>query len=474
MTTPFHRTRIAAAVAGVTLALGAGHAFGAAFALQEQNASGLGHAYAGGAAAAEDVSTIFYNPAGLVRLQKAEIVLAANAICPSAKFENNGSQPAAFQQLGGNGGDAGGCAGVPNMYVGIPFTDKWSFGLGINAPFGLMTEYDSDWLGRFQAIKSKVETLNVNPVLSWEPTKTFTVGGGVSWQKLKAELTKNANYAAAFAQGVGGLVAAGTIPATAAPTLIGSAAGLQSGVKVTGNDDSWGWNVGALWQATPQTRIGVAYRSAIKYEVTGNVEFTNPTAANLGPLPPSLAPVGSAIVAGLNGGPLANGGVHLSVKLPETANLSIYSELNNKWDVMADLQYTGWSSIQALTIVRNSGTTLSNLPWNFRNTWRGSVGANYHYSDKRVFRMGVAYDQTPSNSTDREPRLPDNNRTWLAVGVHTNWTPNWEFDLAYAYIFVSDPSINQNGGSTAANGLVSGSYNSNVNILGAQMKYTFR
>src|SRR6266403_651484 len=172
-TQQFRRTRVAAAI-GAVLALTAGVAQGAGFALQEQNASGLGHAYAGGAAAAEDVSTIFYNPAGLVRLQTTQAVVAGNVICFSAKFHDNGSQPAALQPLGGTGGEAGKCAVVPNVYVGIPFTDKWSFGLGVNVPFGLETEYDSDWLGRFQAVKSKIDTVNVNPVLSWEPTKNLT------------------------------------------------------------------------------------------------------------------------------------------------------------------------------------------------------------------------------------------------------------------------------------------------------------
>src|SRR5438094_10674033 len=96
----FRRTRLAAAV-GVALSVAANHALGAAFALQEQNASGLGHAYAGGAAAAEDVSTIFYNPAGLVRLASMQIVVAGNLICPSAKFSNSASLPARFQTLGG-------------------------------------------------------------------------------------------------------------------------------------------------------------------------------------------------------------------------------------------------------------------------------------------------------------------------------------------------------------------------------------
>ncbi len=372
----FRRTRLAAAVGAALLSLSAGSAFGSAFALQEQNASGLGHAYAGGAAAAEDVSTIFFNPAGLVRLQTTQAVVAGNVICFSAKFRDNGSQPAALQPLGGTGGEAGKCALVPNLYVGIPFTDKWSFGLGINAPFGLETKYDSDWLGRFQAVESKLETINVNPVLSWEPTKYLTVGGGVSWQRVKATLSKHVNYAGIFAtQGVGPLVASGQLPAAAAPVLIGSAFGLESEAKVTGNDSGWGWN-------------------------------------------------------------------------------------------------TGWSSIQELKIVRSTGVVLSNTPENFRDTWRASVGANYRYSDQWIFRGGLAYDQSPVRDAQRTPRLPDNDRTWVALGAQYRFSPSLAIDVAWAYIFVRDPSMNQNDGSTATNGLISGSYRSNVNIVGLQLTYT--
>jgi long-chain fatty acid transport protein len=469
----FRRDRIAAAVAGALLATAAGQALASAFALQEQNASGLGHAYAGGAAAAEDVSTIFYNPAGLVRLQTAQVVVAGNLICPSSKFsDNGGSLPAFGQPLGGTGGDAGSCAVVPNLYLGVPFTDKWSFGIGINVPFGLKTEYDSNWLGRFQAVKSQLDTINVNPVLSYEPTKNLTVGAGFSWQRVKATLTNQVNYAAVFAQGVGGLVANGTIPAAAAPTLIGSAAGLESGANVNGNDNAWGWNVGVLWQATPSTRLGAAYRSSIKYTINGNASFSNPSA--VGALPPSLAPVGALLVNGINSTVLNNSNVSLSLKMPETANVSIFSTLNDKWDVMADLQYTGWSSIQQLQVIRSTGVVLETLPENFRNTWRGSIGTNYHYNQNWTFRGGVAYDQSPVNNTDRSPRLPDNNRTWLALGTQYTFNPNWSIDVAYAYIWVQNPSINNNGGNTLQNGLISGNYKANVNILGAQVTYTFK
>jgi long-chain fatty acid transport protein len=475
MQIPFCRTRVAAALAGLALGLAASQAQGSAFALQEQNASGLGHAYAGGAAAAEDVSTIFYNPAGLVTLTKTQVVAAGNFICPSAKFSDGGSQAAFGQPLGGNGGDAGSCAFVPNLYVGVPFTDKWSFGLGINAPFGLMTEYDNDWLGRFQAVKSKVETININPVLSWEPTKSLTVGAGFSYQQAKATFTNYANYAAAYASAVGQGVAAGSIPASAAPTLIGSAAGLQSFVDLDANDYSWGWNVGILWQATPQMRLGAAYRSSVKYTLTGNASFTNPTST--GALPPTLAPIGQALVNNVNAA-LYNGGISVALKVPDTANVSIFYNINDRWDVMADLQYTGWGSIQELAAVRTSGAasgaTLVAYPENFRDTWRGSVGVNYRLDPKWTLRGGLAYDQSPVNSTDRTPRLPDNNRTWVALGAQYKWDQNWSFDLAYAYIFVQNPDINQNKGSTAANGLISGSYSSNVNIVGMQVTYTMK
>ncbi len=469
----FRVTRLAAGITGALLSMAAGQALGSAFALQEQNASGLGHAYAGGAAAAEDVSTIWFNPAGLVRLSTAQVIVAGNLICPSTKFsDDGGSKNATFQPLGGNGGDAGSCAFVPNLYLGVPFTDKWSFGLAVNVPFGLKTEYDSNWLGRFQAVESKLETVNINPALSYEVTKNFTVGAGASWQRVKATLTNQVNYAGVFAQGVGGLVANGTIPAAAAPTLIGSAAGLESGANVNGDDSAWGWNVGVLWQATPQMRIGAAYRSPIKYTINGTASFNNPS--SVGALPPTLAPVGALLVNGVNSTILNNGNVSLDLKMPETANVSVFYQLDNKWDLMADLQYTGWSSIQQLQVVRSTGSVLETLPENFRNTWRGSVGASYRYNDMWTLRGGLAYDQSPVNSTDRSPRLPDNNRTWIAIGSQYRANANWAFDVGYAYIFVDNASINNNGGSTAQNGLISGSYKANVNLLGAQVTYTFK
>jgi long-chain fatty acid transport protein len=158
--------------------------------------------------------------------------------------------------------------------------------------------------------------------------------------------------------------------------------------------------------------------------------------------------------------------------MPDTANVSIFHQFNNQWDLMADVQYTGWSSIQQLQIVRSTGAILSTTPENFRDTWRFSAGANYRYTDNWTFRGGVAFDQTPVRDAERTPRLPDSDRTWLSVGAQYKFSPSVALDFAWAYIFMKDASINQNAGSTAANGLISGTYKNNVNIVGLQLTYT--
>src|SRR5689334_16515771 len=270
------RTRVAAAISGIAISLSTVSASGAGFALQENSGSAIGNAFAGGAASAEDASTLWSNPAGIARLAAPEVALAVHFITPSFKFHDDGSQHAAFQPLGGTGGDAGSLNVVPNLYVTVPINPQWSFGVGINAPFGLVTEYDDNWLGRFQAVKSDIKTINVNPAVSWRVAPNFSVGAGVNWQRVDAELTQRINYSAALGVAAGQAAAAGLIPATLVPTIVGATPGLESKAKVEGDDSAWGWNIGFLWDVTPQTRIGGQYRSSIKYDVGGDVMLEQP------------------------------------------------------------------------------------------------------------------------------------------------------------------------------------------------------
>lgn len=481
MTTPFRRTRIATALAAVALALTAGQVFGAAFALQENSGSGLGNAYAGGAAAAEDAATMWSNVAGMSRIGTNQAAAALNLINPSAKFNNNGSVAALNQPLGGTGGDAGSLALVPNLYVVIPINKQWSFGLGVNAPFGLVTEYDNGWLGRYQAIKSDVKTININPAVSWKITDNVAIGAGGNYQQIKATFTNNVNYSAGLAQAAGAAAAGGLIPPALVPTIVGATGGLDSFASLDGDDYSWGWNVGILIDFDKNTRVGAQYRSSIKYNLSGNVSFCNPAAAGtastcggavLPTLPAALAGVVSTLAGAVNA-QLANGGITADIELPSITNISFFSRLNDRWDVMGDAQWTQWSSISALKFVRTTGVVLQNTPENFKDAWRFSLGANYHVDDKWTVRAGYAYDQTPVNTTDMTPRLPDGNRNWLTLGGQYKYSKDIAIDLGLAYIWVNDPEINQNAGSTAANGLIKGSYSQNVGILSGQITYSW-
>src|SRR3989441_11009724 len=234
--TGIRKTAFSLAVAGA-FAGGVSQAHASAFALIEQNASGLGNSYAGAAAAAEDASTIFYNPAGMSLLpQGMQISTGLALIQFSAKFSDSGSA-----QSGGNGGDAGGLSAVPNLYFAMDLAKDWKFGVGVSVPFGLKTEYDPTWMGRFQAIKSDIKTLNVNPSVSYKLDDKMSFGFGLNYQHIDAEFTNAINIGAAE----------------------------ELAVIKAKDKSGWGFNLGAMFQLAPDTRLGVSYRSAIKYHLTG-------------------------------------------------------------------------------------------------------------------------------------------------------------------------------------------------------------
>lgn len=431
-------------------AASSGPAFGSAFSLMEQNASGLGNAYAGAAAAAEDASTVFYNPAGMMLLKGRQFAAGLDAIRPSAKFGNSGSLPSgtgipiptAQRPLGGDGGDAGDWVYVPHGYFTTPLAANWSFGLGIGTPFGLRTEYDAGWIGRFQAIKSDLKTININPSLAWRANDALSVGFGINYQTIKAELSKAVNYVAAVA--ASNPAAAATIPASNA----------EGKVTVKGDDATWGYNLGVIYTPTAATRLGVSYRSTIDYRISGKINFDN--------TPPG--PLGAAF---------ADGDVYADIKMPDILSFALSQQVAPKWQLLADATWTGWSKIKQLQFVRSNGTVLETTPENFKNTWRLGLGTNYRYSDLVTVKLGVAYDKTPVNDTDRTPRLPDSDRKWLSIGSQYNLSKAGKLDVGFAYLFMKDAKIDQNAGSTPGFGRITGTYNNSVTILAIQYTHAF-
>ena len=400
-------SRVDRLTAALALAGCANLAQAAGFALIEQNASGIGNAYAGQAAAATDASTIFFNPAGMTYLPDRQVVMAGHLIKPQAEFSGTSTIG------GGTGGDAGSLALVPNAYFAFRLTPDVHLGVGMNAPFGLKTEYDPTWAGRAQAIKSELKTINLNPSIAWKVNDALSLGAGLSLQYAEATLTNL------------------------------SAAGL---VTIKGDDYGWGFNLGALWKLGEATRLGLAYRSEVDYTLEGSVTFS--------------------------GAPGLNGPVTADATMPDSASLSLFHKLDERWDVLADVTWTGWSDFDELRIVRTTGALVGVTPENWRDTWRYSVGANYRYSERVTLRGGVAFDQRAASDAFRTARIPDEDRTWLALGAQYRVSPKMVVDIGYAHLFVQDARINKSEAGPPAS-VLTGTYDASVDILSAQMTLNF-
>lgn len=400
----------------------------AGFALIEQSGSGMGNAYAGSSAVAEDASTIFFNPAGMTYIQGTQVVGAGHLVSPNAEFNNEGSVRALPRPLGDEGGNAGSLAFIPNMYFKMDLNDAVKFGVGVNVPFGLTTEYDKDWIGRFQGIKSELKTININPALAFKVNDQLSVGFGLSAMYAEAELTSAVNIGAA-----------------------------ERKSEVKGDDWGFGFNLGAIYQATADTRVGVSYRSKVKQELEGKAKSN---------------------FTGLNAIPTRtlNTDITAETSLPENLSISLFSRLNDTWDLMGDVTWTRWSRFDELRIVRDNGTnsTLSVTPENWDNTMRYSVGLNYHYNDAIKLRAGLAYDEEAISDRFRTVRIPGNDRKWLALGAGWQATPTTKLDIGYAHLFISDTKVDDNQTALVpSRGRVTGEYEGSVDILSMQLTHNF-
>src|SRR5690606_36358366 len=120
--------------------------------------------------------------------------------------------------------------------------------------------------------------------------------------------------------------------------------------------------------------------------------------------------------------------------------------------LLGDISWTGWSSIKSLDI-KNTGSAIGidgkpmipsdGLDLRFRDTWRLALGANYKLNHQWTLKTGVAYDQSPVDSSKYRPTsLPDNDRYWLSLGVQYNHNDRTTVDVGYTHLFLKNTSIN--------------------------------
>lgn len=413
-----------------------GSAAASGFQLQNQNGAGTSTAYAGAAASAEDASTIFFNPAGMTYLPMGHsISVGATVIDRSVRFKNTGTTPmpvinpltgaptGAFHPIGDNGGDGGGTALVPAFYYSYAINEALRVGLGVSVTYGSETEYSSTFAGRFSGRYTSIHQINLNPSIAYRINDKVSIGGGINFAKSEIEFRQNAPF-------------------------VGAPLGV-----LKGDDTAWGYNLGAMFQLTPETRIGVAYRSKMKFDLEGSQEVAAPIN------------IDRSITAKL--------------ETPDNFSVSLSQKIGNRLELLADVTWTGWSSVDALTpLIKSTGQrATAPLRYNFEDTWRYGLGAKYQLNDAWNLRAGIAYDETPvPNAASRTMTVPDSDRTWLAFGARWNLSKAMSLDFGYAHIFFKDSSTARavmNTNETVRLQTVRGDFKTKADLYSLQLNYNF-
>lgn len=412
-----------------------GVASAAGFQLQNQNASGTSVAFAGAAAVAEDASTIFFNPAGMTYLPMGHsISVAGTVISRSVEFTDTGTTrmpvinpltgapTGSFHPLGDNGGDGGGNSLVPAFYYSYAISPALRFGLGVSATYGSETEYDESFAGRFSGRYTSIHQINLNPSVAYRVNDMLSLGFGINYAKSEVEFRQDAPF-------------------------VGAPEG-----KLSGDDSAWGYNLGVMLQLSPATRLGLSYRSSMKFDLEGS----------------------QVIEAPLN----INRSITAELETPDNFSFALSQKIGDRIELLADATWTGWSTVNALTPMLSNGTrATAPLRYNFEDTWRFGLGGKYQLNPTWNLRAGIAYDESPvPDDASRTMTVPDSDRTWLSFGARWQVTKAASLDMGYAHIFFKDSSTERqvkNTAETATLQTVRGDFKTSADLFSVQMNYNF-
>ncbi|MBM7332397.1 outer membrane protein transport protein [Alcanivorax marinus] len=410
--------RRGALLAGSVLSLASGTALASGFGVSYQSVSAMGTAYAGSGVLSEDATNQWYNPATLAGLSSAQFSVATHQVWIDTTFKADGASgpgPGDFEDVE---------PFVGSVFLAVPFNDRVTFGLGINAPFGTKIEYEDGWgnavapgvtSGDFYAQESDVKTLNVNPAVGIQVTDNLRLGAGVSYQKIDADIENAAT-------------------------------------RLEGDDDAFGWNLGLTYSPNENNHFGVAYRSEISYDIDGDITF-KPAATGL---PVALEFAGKT-----------------SLDLPATLQLSYAGDLNDRTQLLLGVERMYWHSLDRLVIDHAGPAPLPNPAvenFNWDDTTRYSIGLRHTLPSDTVLRLGLAKEESTQDSDNRSAISPDSDRVWATIGAGFQPTDNLSIDVAYAHIWVDDADIRRQDGTKPP---LAGTYELDANVIGAQLNYQF-
>jgi long-chain fatty acid transport protein len=464
---------VAAALSAMSVgAQASGYRFGS------QSVAGQGTADANGAEA-NDASTIFYNPAGLSRLEGTQISAGATVVVPHSTYKDTGSTHFTGAPTGGTAADgyAPDAVAAPSLYISKKLNDQWAVGLGMFVPYGAKLDYGNNWNGRYALSNIKLEAITLNPSVSWKLNQHHAFGFGIDAEHMKAELGQAVDVPgsiAALSSGTGAAQGALLIKQIAA--LGGNPALLKTAGDAHGSNDGqdwgWGFNLGYLFTLDENTRFGLAYRSSVSHQLKGSTvwDFSQVT----------TDPIVNKVLAAASH--KVNSAALVSLRTPETLSANVFHQFDSKWAGMADVTFSRHNRMGDLDIQfpgTGEGNEVIRQQW--KNTVRVSLGGNYAYNENLTLRAGVAYDESPVKSAElTHPALPDSDRMQYSFGANWKLSPRSSIDLAYSFLDFKDAKINYtnqcNPLATACTGngeTTRGVYKTHLSLVGIAYNYKF-
>jgi long-chain fatty acid transport protein len=416
------KTTISLAVAMASTQL-----FASGFALNEQSISGMGTGFAGRSSSADDASTVFGNPAGMSRLKREQVSGGVAFIDAHADISDASSSP----NSGTNKGDMVPFMGVPMGYYVKPIDDQWAFGFGVYAPFGLVTDYENGFAGKYFGSKSEVKIVTLQPTVSYAFNDKVSIGFGPTINHISGTLESNLSITQAAPDGK---------------------------VKIEGDDTALGYNVGILVQATDSTRVGLTYHSKVKYNLEGDTK------------------VNYNLLGAVGQNPNQKYDASLDITTPESVDFSVTHQLDDRWTLYAGSTWTRWSRLKEITVENKGVPALLNGQFgtiteeqNWHDTWAHAIGASYQLNKQWVLRTGLSVDQAPTNNEDRSPRIPTGDRKIFSLGA--GWSPTDDLTIDVAYSYLREESVKVNNSNGRQN--YSAEYENYANGFGVGATYRF-
>lgn len=463
------------------LVIGAGStAQASGFQLREQSPAAQGNAFAGVTAKGFDISAMFFNPATMTEFEGTQAVAGFSFVAPKAELSNAKATRASYtgplaglSPFGGTSihgpashGNAAASAVLPNLYAMWSFDDKVKLGLSVNAPFGMVTEYDDNFVGRYHALKSDLKVVDIAFNAAYRVTPKLSLGAALIYRTVEAELSNAVDFGQiAFL----GLAQAGSLGTAMNFQPSSTASNFDGKSTIKGKTALPAFKLGLTYKPTAAVTLGLAHQGSSAVRLDGSISYTYPTIAN-----PSLA--GAMNLVTMNA-KLVNGPVSSAVTLPSTTSFGLAWDATPALNLAFEASRTDWASFEELRMKFGSGQSDSVTEEHWKATMYLSLGASWKVNDAWTLRAGLATDQGAVEEKYRTPRIPDSDRIWFSAGLSYTLSKRLAVDFGLTHIQVKESKLALSAGNYGNpdffRGTLSGTYNNSVDIAALSLRYSF-